>query len=177
MSMMWRTLILIHRTSIDAVERVVDVFFQMATTAHSVFHIEKAEGNPAVFHAEGSSTGYEKAKHAIERDLQHVISKGTSWTNGSDLTYSVHYSDVNGLSRLENYILGLEIAGFLSMSCSCRGVKNVANAIVRISETSSCHFVFDASSTRQACTGVCYLDLSDANGISCSSACANRSIG
>jgi len=32
------------------------------------------------------------------------------------VTYSVHYSDVNGLSRLENYILGLETAKYFGMS-------------------------------------------------------------
>lgn len=98
-----------------SVTNLLAVFLDMASTAHSAFHVEKAEGNPAIFHAEGSSTGYEKAKHAIERDLKHVMRQGTSWTHKGDLTYSVHYSDVNGLSRLENYILALEVASFMGM--------------------------------------------------------------
>ena len=34
----------------------------------------------------------------------------------NSVTYSVHYADINGLSRLENNILGLEIASFLGKS-------------------------------------------------------------
>ncbi|GAB7352031.1 hypothetical protein MBLNU459_g2544t1 [Dothideomycetes sp. NU459] len=101
------------RMSIEALEKLLEVFLEMSSTAFSTFHVEKAEANPAILHAEGSSNGFEKAKHAVERDLKHVMRQGTAWTRGSDLTYSVHYSDVNGLSRLENYILGLEIAKYL----------------------------------------------------------------
>ena len=63
-------------------------------------------------HADGSSKTYEEAKDAIARDLQHVLTPHAS--TGRNVTYSVHYSDVNGLSRLENYILGYEIADYLS---------------------------------------------------------------
>lgn len=90
------------------------MFEQTATTAHSKFHTEKAEVNPAIFHAEGSSNGYEQARHAIERDLKHVMRSHTG-QEGS-VTYSIHYSDVNGLSKLENYILGLEIGKYFGKS-------------------------------------------------------------
>jgi hypothetical protein len=62
--------------------------------------------------AEGDSSGYEEARHAIAEALDHVLRPHDGQKDG--VTYSVHYSDVNGLSRLENYILGLEIATYLS---------------------------------------------------------------
>lgn len=84
------------------------VYVGTASTAHSTFHVEKEEANPAIIHAEGGlSRGYNQARQAIERDLEHVMQSCTSQAKGT--TYSIHYSDVNGLSRLENYILGLEI--------------------------------------------------------------------
>lgn len=90
---------------------MLKAFLKTASTAHSTFHVEKAEANPIILHAEGSSTGYKQAKHAIERDLKHVMRAHTAQDEA--VTYSVHYSDVNGLSRLENYILGLEVGKYL----------------------------------------------------------------
>ena len=98
------------RLSIHQTAELLKLFVNSASTAHSTFHTEKAEGNPAIFHAEGSA-GFEKARHAVARDLQRVLRSET--TQHGPQTYSVHYSDVNGLSRLENYILGLEIAKYL----------------------------------------------------------------
>ncbi|KAK3672107.1 hypothetical protein LTR78_008078 [Recurvomyces mirabilis] len=98
------------RESIDDVSELLKLFGKNASTAHSTFHVEKAEGNPAVLHAEGAA-GFEKAKHAVERDLKHVMKAHT--TQDGDVTYSVHFSDVNGLSRLENYIIAGEVAQYL----------------------------------------------------------------
>jgi len=47
----------------------------------------------------------------VERDLKHVM-KAHAAQDG-DVTYSVHYSDINGLSRLENYIIAGEVAQYL----------------------------------------------------------------
>lgn len=105
------------RSSIHHMAELLKLFHTSASTAHSTFHVEKAEANPAVLHADGSA-GFEKAKHAVERDLKKVL-KSHAAQSGS-VTFSVHYSDVNGLSRLENYILGLEIAKYLGMWCVCR---------------------------------------------------------
>lgn len=91
---------------------MVEAFLEKATAATSFFLTEKVDACPAISHAQGSSDGYEEAKDAIARDLKHVFqSYGHQETT---VTYSVHYSDVNGLSRLENYILALEIADYLS---------------------------------------------------------------
>jgi len=98
------------RTSIHQVAELLKLFARSASTAHSKFHVEKAEGNPAVLHAEGAA-GFEKAKHAVERDLNYAMKAHTAQEGG--VTYSVHYSDTNGLSRLENYIIAGEIAQYL----------------------------------------------------------------
>ncbi|TKA31912.1 hypothetical protein B0A54_14806 [Friedmanniomyces endolithicus] len=98
------------RKSIQDVTELLKLFMENASTAHSKFHVEKAGGRPAMVQAEGAA-GFEKAKHAVERDLKHAM-KAHSAQEG-EVTYSVHYSDVNGLSRLENYIIAGEIALYL----------------------------------------------------------------
>jgi len=103
------------RTGIHHTAELLKHFVKSTSTAHSKFHVEKAEGNPAVLHAEGPA-GFEKAKHAVERDLEHVL-RAHSAQKGQ-VTYSVHYSDTNGLSRLENYIIAGEIAQYLGSSLS-----------------------------------------------------------
>jgi len=98
------------RKSVQDVTELLKLFMENASTAHSKFHVEKAGGKPAMLHFEGAA-GYEKAKHAVERDLKHAM-KAHSAQEG-EVTYNVHYSDVNGLSRLENYIIAGEIAQYL----------------------------------------------------------------
>ena len=98
------------RTSIHQTTEVLKGFAKSTSTSHSKFHTEKAQGNPAVLHASGAS-GFEKAKHAAQRDLKNAMKAQTAQTE--QVVYSVHFSDVNGLSRLENYILANEIAQYL----------------------------------------------------------------
>ncbi|KAF7198533.1 Dihydroxyacetone kinase [Pseudocercospora fuligena] len=97
------------RSNVHHVSELLKAFAESASTAHSTFHAEKAEGNPAVLHADGPA-GFEKAKHAVERDLKHAMKASTT---KDESVYSVHYSDINGLSRLENYIIAGEIAKLL----------------------------------------------------------------
>lgn len=85
-------------------------FLKTASTAHSNFHVDKLEANPSILHGDGISHGFEQAKHAVERDLQHVLKSHI--VQYEPVTYSVHYSDVNGLSRLESYILGRELGEY-----------------------------------------------------------------
>lgn len=92
---------------------LVKAFVKSATSTHSSFHTEKADGNPAVLHAEGPSA-FSGCREAVERDLKIAI-KAHSAQEG-DVVYSVHFGDVNGLSRLENYIIAGEIARFLGMA-------------------------------------------------------------
>jgi len=90
----------------------LEVFLKTSTTATSTFLAGKESGQAAISHAEGGSSGYEEARDAIGKALKHVL--GPLGDQNTETTYSLHYSDVNGLSRLENYILGLEIATYLS---------------------------------------------------------------
>ncbi|USW54301.1 Putative DhaL domain-containing protein [Septoria linicola] len=99
------------RSNPHHISDLLKAFVQDASTAHSKFHTEKSEGNPAILHVDGTK-GYARAKHAVERDLQHVL-KAHSSVSKDDVVYSVHYSDVNGLSRLENYIIAGEISNYL----------------------------------------------------------------
>lgn len=107
------------QTSFHQTAELLKQFSKAASTTRSKFHVEKADGNPAVLHATGSA-GFEKAKHAVERDLKHAM-KAHSAQEGQ-IVYSVHYSDINGLSRLENYILAGEIALYLGIFHHCRWV-------------------------------------------------------
>lgn len=101
------------RQSIEEVAELLKLFVKSASTAHSTFHVEKADGNPAVLHAEGAA-GFQKARHAIERDLKQAMRAHS--TQEGQVVYSVHYSDTNGLSRLENYIIAGEVAQYLRKS-------------------------------------------------------------
>lgn len=98
------------RTSMTQAAELLKLWAKSNSTSHSKFHVEKAEGNPAVLHAEGPS-GFQKAKDAIAKDLKQAMKAHSA--QETPVTYSVHYSDVNGLSRLENYIIAGEIAQYL----------------------------------------------------------------
>lgn len=98
------------RASIHHIAELLKQFAKCTSTAQSKFHVEKAEGNPAVLHADGPAA-FEKAKHAVQRDLKYAMRAHSS--QDDQVTYSVHYSDTNGLSRLENYIIAGEIAQYL----------------------------------------------------------------
>lgn len=101
------------RTSIHQTADLLKTFVAMTSTIYSRFDTEKIEGRPTVQHADGAA-GFQNAKEAVERDLRTVM-KGLDDVR-TDVVYSVHYSDINGLSRLENYILAKEIAQYLGES-------------------------------------------------------------
>lgn len=102
------------RTSIHHAAEMLKGFVKTANTTYSKFHTEKAEGNPAVLHADGAA-GFKNATEAVQRDLTQVLKElhKTQTAETKDVVYSVHFADVNGLSRLENYILAGEIARYL----------------------------------------------------------------
>jgi hypothetical protein len=76
----------------------------------SAFHEEKTGNRPSVAHGL-NIVGFQSAKSAIDKDLGNLLDSRT--TLGGDMIYSVHYSDINGLSRLENNILAHEISDCL----------------------------------------------------------------
>lgn len=94
------------RASIHLTAELVKTFLRDVSTTRSKFDTKKDASNPAVMHHDGSKA-FEKAKTAIERDLKHVMKSQTA--QHESVVYSVHYSDFNGLSRLENYIFAAEI--------------------------------------------------------------------
>ncbi|RMX73642.1 hypothetical protein D0869_13398 [Hortaea werneckii] len=117
------------RSSMTQAGELLKLWAKSNSTSRSKFHVEKANGNPAVLHAEGP-TGYQNAKDAITKDLKQAM-KAHSAQEGP-VTYSVHYSDVNGLSRLENYIMAGEIAQFLGEHAdqSCQKSQTVLTKIL-----------------------------------------------
>lgn len=98
------------RSDVRNLSDMLQVFAAEAVTTNSKFHVEKTDGGPAVVHHDGVQV-FEKAKHAVERDLKHLFQQLSP--QSEDIVYSVHYSDVNGLSRLENYIIANDIASYL----------------------------------------------------------------
>ena len=100
------------RTSIHQTAELLKSFAKSAATTHSKFDTQKSQDGPAVNHESGTF-GYDKAKQAVERDLKSILKNVAHTAQSVPVTYSVHFSDVNGLSRLENYILAGEIASYL----------------------------------------------------------------
>jgi hypothetical protein len=74
------------------------------------FHEKKTANNPSVTHGL-EITEFNSAKSAVDKDLSRLL--GSKPSAGSDLVYSVHCSDINGLSSLENNIFAHEISEFL----------------------------------------------------------------
>ncbi|KAF2718582.1 Dak phosphatase, partial [Polychaeton citri CBS 116435] len=99
------------RTSIHRTTELLKAFAKSASTAVARFHTEKVNTNPAVV-GELGITGYEQAKVTVASSLKHAMKAHGAQTEKT--VYSVHYSDINGLSRLENYILAKDIAEFLA---------------------------------------------------------------
>lgn len=81
-----------------------------------MFHSEKLEDDSiAIVHA-GERQVFETATKAIERDLTKLLRAHARTAHESlDVTYSVHVSDVNGLSKLECWLLMGEMGEFLGI--------------------------------------------------------------
>ncbi len=89
---------------------LLKIFLKTATNTTSTFNLEKTGANPSVIHA-GSSASFVSAKVAVEKDLVHVLRAHTA--KEGPVVYSIHYSDINGLARLENYLLAHEISTYM----------------------------------------------------------------
>jgi dihydroxyacetone kinase len=87
---------------------LLEHFAKFATETTSTFH-EKMGNVPSIAHEDGISK-FNSAKEALDKDLGNLLG---SKTVESDVVYSVHFSDINGLSRLENNILAHEISEYL----------------------------------------------------------------
>jgi len=91
-------------------QALLEHFAKSAVRTTSTFHEKKTGNSPSVIHAV-ETVEFNSAKSAIDKDLGRLLSLRPS-TCG-DLVYSVHYSDINGLSRLENNVLAHEISEYL----------------------------------------------------------------
>ncbi|OJD39010.1 dak phosphatase [Diplodia corticola] len=98
------------RTSIHQTAELLKLFMKTAATTKSEFHPAKQGENASIVHEVGREE-FETATKALEKDLTHVLRSQASQTGS--VTYSVHYSDINGLSQLENYIVAYEISNYL----------------------------------------------------------------
>lgn len=91
-------------------QALVEHFAKSFAKTTSMFHEQKTGNAPSVGHA-FEIAEFKSAKSAIDKDLNHLLSSIPS--SGDDLVYSVHVSDVNGLSRLETNILAHETSVYL----------------------------------------------------------------
>jgi hypothetical protein len=91
------------------VSELLRTFVKNVRATHSKLYPEKVDGKPAVLHADGPQA-YDQVKEAVERDLKRILD---SHHVEGDLVHAVHFSDVNGLSRLEIYIILGDMAHFL----------------------------------------------------------------
>jgi hypothetical protein len=78
----------------------------------SIFNEQKTGNNPTIAYGLEIAE-FKSAKSAVNKSLGSLLDSKPSL--GEDLVYSVHCSDINGLSRLENNILAYEISEYLGI--------------------------------------------------------------
>ena len=89
---------------------MLEQFVKAAVETTSTFQETKDGNRPSVAHAVGIAE-FHSAKAAVNRDLEHLL--GSKQLSGEHAVYSVHFSDLNGLSKLENNIIAHEISAYL----------------------------------------------------------------
>lgn len=97
-----------HRSSFEKTQLLLENFVKSTARRISTFHHTRTGSGPSVIHA-AETAEFSSAKAAVSRDLVHLLGSSLS---AEGVVYSVHYSDINGLSRLENNILAHEISGY-----------------------------------------------------------------
>ncbi|KAF8849982.1 Dak phosphatase [Acephala macrosclerotiorum] len=99
------------KASFEKTRVLLEHFVKSAARTNSAFHEKKTGNGLSVIHAVETAE-FSSAKRSIDKDLGHLLSSRPP--RGDDLVYSVHYSDVNGLSRLENNILAHEVSEYFA---------------------------------------------------------------
>ncbi|KIN08418.1 hypothetical protein OIDMADRAFT_140806 [Oidiodendron maius Zn] len=99
------------KASLAKTKAMLEQFVKAAVETTSTFQETKDGDRPSVAHAVGVAK-FTSAKAAINRDLEHLL--GSKQLSGEYAVYSVHFSDLNGFSKLENNILAHEISVCLS---------------------------------------------------------------
>lgn len=97
------------RRSFETVSIIVDLFLKSSNTLSSSFHVSKVGNRPARQNA-SATVSIESSQNSVLEDLNTILASFTA--SQTEVTYSVHYSDINGLSRLENHLLAHEISEY-----------------------------------------------------------------
>ena len=100
--------------SLEKTQALLEHFANSAVTTTSKFHKEKTGSKPSVIHGLAISE-FNSAKLAVDKDLGNLL--GSRESEKDELVYSVHYSNINGLSQLESNILANEISEYLGVFC------------------------------------------------------------
>jgi hypothetical protein len=95
---------------LDKTTELLKHFLKHSARTSSFFHGKKSGGGPSVIHAVEIAP-FKSAKAVVRKDLAHLTSSRPN--DGSDVVYSIHYADINGLARIEHYILAHEISQYL----------------------------------------------------------------
>lgn len=98
-------------------------FIKAVSETTSTFQERKIGNGPSVGHAD-EVVEFKSAKLAVEKDLNSLLSSRP--LSGDDAVYSVHFSDLNGLSKLENNIIAHEISVYL-----CKLISNLSLTVLR----------------------------------------------
>ncbi|KAL1296848.1 hypothetical protein AAFC00_004471 [Neodothiora populina] len=97
------------RSNLQRTTEMLRLLVRSSVAVQSTFQTQKSRGNLSISSVGGPAETYAQAKYAVEQSLGGLLQ---SFAAQDGVTHSVHYVDVNGLSRLENYIIGMEIGQF-----------------------------------------------------------------
>jgi dihydroxyacetone kinase len=112
-----------HRASLEKTRTLLQHFIKAVSETTSAFQEKKVGNGPSVAHAVGVAE-FKSANASIEKDLNSLLGSGP--LSGDDAVYSVHFSDLNGLSKLENNIIAHEISVYL-----CKLISNLSLTVLR----------------------------------------------
>lgn len=98
--------------SLEKTQDLLEHFANSAVITTSKFHKEKTGSGPSVIHGQDIAE-FNSAMLAVDKDFGNLLSSRAS--EKDELVYSVHYSNINGLSQLESSILAHEISEYLGV--------------------------------------------------------------
>lgn len=102
----------------EKTKAMLEHFIKAAVETTSTFKNAKSGNTPSIAHT-SEVAAFTSAKQAVGIDLKHLLASEQS-SEAKDVC-SVHFSDLNGLSKLESSILAHEISVYLCKSTHCLG--------------------------------------------------------
>ncbi|KAE9363557.1 Dak phosphatase [Stipitochalara longipes BDJ] len=99
------------KLSLEKTRALLEHFANSATRTTSTFHEKKTGNSPSVTRGL-EIVEFNSAKSAVDKDLSSLL--GSKLAADGDLVYSIHCSDINGISSLENNILAHEISEYFA---------------------------------------------------------------